>query len=116
MCHRDIKPENVLLCGRAVQPDGSRTPLVKLADFGLAIELGPGERAQGRGLVGSLVYMAPEIVEQRPYGFEVDMWSLGVSLYFALSGDLNKGCWGEGSSGRGEAGLLRSHFRRRIWK
>ena len=38
-------------------------------------------------MFGSAVYMAPEVVCRRPYGWQVDMWGLGVVLYTALSGE-----------------------------
>ncbi|GJP55585.1 hypothetical protein CLOM_g14537 [Closterium sp. NIES-68] len=57
---------------------------VKLADFGLAVPLKPGQQAVG--MHGSSVYMAPEVVCRKPYGVQVDMWGLGVILYTALSG------------------------------
>ncbi|CAI5500520.1 unnamed protein product [Closterium sp. Naga37s-1] len=59
---------------------------VKLADFGLALHLGPGERAQG--FAGSPFYVAPEVLARRSYDTSADMWSLGVVLYSLLAGDL----------------------------
>ena len=64
--HRDIKPENVLLA-----IDG--TPV--LADFGWATKLAPD--GMTRGQVGSVAYMAPEILLDKDYGVQVDLWSCG---------------------------------------
>ncbi|CAI5974306.1 unnamed protein product [Closterium sp. NIES-65] len=64
--------------------DGWAEIHVKLADFGLAVPLKPGQQAVG--MHGSSVYMAPEVVCRKPYGVQVDMWGLGVILYTALSG------------------------------
>eukprot|EP00475_Leptophrys_vorax_P030940 TRINITY_DN4668_c1_g1_i2.p2 TRINITY_DN4668_c1_g1~~TRINITY_DN4668_c1_g1_i2.p2 ORF type:complete len:374 (-),score=-19.34 TRINITY_DN4668_c1_g1_i2:431-1552(-) len=76
--HRDLKPENVLLSSAA-----NGGVVAKLADFGLAVALGPNERVIG--CAGSPFYMAPEVLTG-PYSFEADVWSLGVILYIMLSG------------------------------
>lgn len=64
----------------------SRTPIVKLGDFGLArfawFESGLGDGA------GSPPYMAPEVFSDNGYGRPVDMWALGVVTYTLLSGRL----------------------------
>lgn len=75
--HRDIKPENVLLSarGRAV-----------LADFGVAIDLTTTEDGKARGACGTPGYMAPEVMLRLPYSYEVDMFSLGCTLYHLLVG------------------------------
>jgi doublecortin-like kinase 3 len=52
----------------------------KLADFGLSKPSGSGETVLGTGN-----YMSPEVYSQREYGFEVDMWSFGVVMYFMLN-------------------------------
>ena len=75
--HRDIKPENVLLSarGRAV-----------LADFGVAIDLSSTEDGRARGACGTPGYMAPEVMLRLPYSYEVDMFSMGCTLYHLLVG------------------------------
>lgn len=85
MVHRDIKPENILIS--EMHPSGRLR--LRLADFGLAVVLRPGQQAVG--MFGSAVYMAPEVVCRRPYGCEVDLWGLGVVLYTALSGQCHSG-------------------------
>ncbi|OCT76043.1 hypothetical protein XELAEV_18031231mg [Xenopus laevis] len=75
--HRDLKPENLLV---QRNPDGSKT--LKLADFGLAIyATGPIFT-----VCGTPTYVAPEILSEKGYGLEVDMWATGVILYILLCG------------------------------
>eukprot|EP00271_Cylindrocystis_brebissonii_P007429 TRINITY_DN20974_c0_g1_i1.p1 TRINITY_DN20974_c0_g1~~TRINITY_DN20974_c0_g1_i1.p1 ORF type:complete len:679 (+),score=70.58 TRINITY_DN20974_c0_g1_i1:856-2892(+) len=82
--HRDVKPENLLVATKVKAANGKKVPLLKLADFGLALVLSPEQRIMD--MAGSAAYMAPEICKGEAYGAEADMWSLGVSLYCALSG------------------------------
>ncbi|KAK4283122.1 hypothetical protein QN277_000112 [Acacia crassicarpa] len=75
--HRDLKPENILLATRS-----SSSP-IKLADFGLATYIKPGQSLHG--LVGSPFYIAPEVLAGS-YNQAADVWSAGVILYILLSG------------------------------
>lgn len=79
--HRDIKLENVL----CVDADRHQPVRVKLADFGLSSRLS-GKDGVCRSHVGTSFYIAPEIIEGRNYGREVDLWACGVLLYITLSG------------------------------
>jgi serine/threonine protein kinase len=74
--HRDIKPENLML-----RPDG----YVKVLDFGLARRAGV-DRADDELALGTLGYMSPEEIEQRPITAASDIFSLGVVLYELASG------------------------------
>jgi len=79
--HRDIKPENVVM--ESLERDSA----VKLIDFGTAIALEEeAEMVTGGGRIGTWSYWAPEQLNQQPYDFAVDMWSLGVVLYILLVG------------------------------
>jgi serine/threonine protein kinase len=56
---------------------------LKLVDFGLSKIIGPNESSLDP--FGTLSYVAPEVLLQKPYGKEVDLWSLGVIVYLLLS-------------------------------
>lgn len=77
--HRDLKPENLLLASRA------KGAAVKLADFGLAIEL-QNEQEAWYGFAGTPGYLSPEVLNKDPYGKPVDIWACGVILYILLVG------------------------------
>ena len=61
--------------------------MVKIADFGLAIQVGENEKNY-HGFAGTPAYMSPEIIKHEPYGKPIDLWSCGVVLYVLLMGDL----------------------------
>ena len=75
--HRDVKPENVLIA-----EDG--TP--KLADFGIARALAETSHTQAGMLIGSVHYMAPELVGGKPATAATDQYGVGVLLYELLTG------------------------------
>ena len=77
VAHRDLKPENILMS------DNSDTATLKIVDFGLSKIIGPNETSLDP--FGTLSYVAPEVLLQKPYGKEVDYWSLGVITYLLLS-------------------------------
>ncbi|KAK9692722.1 Calcium/calmodulin dependent protein kinase II association domain [Popillia japonica] len=77
--HRDLKPENLLLASKA------KGAAVKLADFGLAIEV-QGEQQAWFGFAGTPGYLSPEVLKKEPYGKPVDIWACGVILYILLVG------------------------------
>lgn len=81
--HRDLKPENILLTQGGT--DGQVEP--KVADFGLARLVAGPEGSAGRW-VGSVYYMAPEVVANHECSRASDVWSLGALLYVMLSGFL----------------------------
>ena len=82
--HRDLKPENLLYSTNdAASP---KYDVIKVADFGLAkIIAGPADHSMST-TCGTPGYVAPEILEQKGYGKEVDLWSIGVILYILLCG------------------------------
>ena len=77
--HRDLKPENIMCFEEA---DGKIS--AKLTDFGFACVL-KSEDSETLSC-GSPLYMAPEVVSHNPYDKRADVWSLGVIVYFMLSG------------------------------
>ncbi|XP_041865724.1 calcium/calmodulin-dependent protein kinase type II subunit gamma isoform X17 [Melanotaenia boesemani] len=77
--HRDLKPENLLLASKM------KGAAVKLADFGLAIEV-QGDQQAWFGFAGTPGYLSPEVLRKDPYGKPVDIWACGVILYILLVG------------------------------
>ena len=75
--HRDIKHTNILI---------NEKNTIKIIDFGLSRVLGKNEYTINP--YGSLCFKAPEIILERPYNFKVDIWSVGVTLYFLLYGNI----------------------------
>ncbi len=77
--HRDIKPANIMLT-----PDGT----VKLMDFGIARSASDRSLTMTGTTLGSLNYMPPEQVKGDPADNRSDLYSLGVSLYEMVTGQL----------------------------
>jgi len=75
--HRDLKPENLLY----FSPEEESK--IMISDFGLSKMEDSGIMATACGTPG---YVAPEVLAQKPYGKEVDVWSIGVISYILLCG------------------------------
>ena len=73
--HRDIKSENVLI--KTTETGGYR---YKIADFGFARPV----NSTVNTICGTEKYMAPEILKNLSYTISVDIWALGILLYFML--------------------------------
>eukprot|EP01110_Echinostelium_bisporum_P011505 TRINITY_DN53_c0_g2_i1.p1 TRINITY_DN53_c0_g2~~TRINITY_DN53_c0_g2_i1.p1 ORF type:complete len:338 (+),score=65.33 TRINITY_DN53_c0_g2_i1:99-1112(+) len=78
VCHRDLKPENLLCSGE------DDNELVRIADFGLSKIFEGGEEL--KTACGTPDYVAPEVLECKPYDSAVDLWSVGVITYILLCG------------------------------
>ncbi|XP_055869214.1 peripheral plasma membrane protein CASK-like isoform X5 [Biomphalaria glabrata] len=77
--HRDLKPHCILLAST------ENSAPVKLGGFGVATQLQDGQLISS-GRVGTPQYMAPEVIDRKPYGKPVDMWGCGVLLFILLGG------------------------------
>jgi len=73
--YRDCKPENILLDDHGH---------VRISDLGLAVEIPEGEMVRGR--VGTVGYMAPEVIDNERYTFSPDFFSLGCLIYEMIEG------------------------------
>ncbi|KAL7331448.1 Serine/threonine-protein kinase, variant 2 [Mucor circinelloides] len=83
LIHRDIKPKNIFLVPPPTTT-ATNVPDVKLGDFGLAKALPKTSLAMS--VLGSPIYMAPEVLKGEPYNYKADLWSLGVVLYELMTG------------------------------
>uniref|UniRef100_A0A8C7R8N3 non-specific serine/threonine protein kinase n=1 Tax=Oncorhynchus mykiss TaxID=8022 RepID=A0A8C7R8N3_ONCMY len=79
IAHLDLKPENLL-----VSHNSSGQPVVKLTDFGDAVQLNSAHYIHP--LLGSPEFSSPELVLGEPAALTSDLWSLGVVTYVLLSG------------------------------
>ena len=76
--HRDIKLDNILL---------TQSGLVKICDFGISRKMNRKDLIFEH--IGTPAYIAPEIIKEEGYsGFTADIWSLGVTIYMALTGNV----------------------------
>jgi hypothetical protein len=78
--HRDLKPDNIMI---TQQNDFG---IVKIMDFGLSKIVSTQEKMVDG--YGTLSYVAPEVLLRTPYNKEVDIWSIGVILFYMLCGHL----------------------------
>ena len=91
--HRDVKPENVLLSEQALAAHGTFAAAVKVTDFGLARSMTAGENTAtlgnsmpGGGLLGTVSYLAPELVRHGTCDARSDVYSAGIVLFELLTG------------------------------
>ena len=80
--HRDMKPENIFMRDK-------KDPLsCVVADMDMAIIYDETNKRSRRGHVGTPGYMPPEILQNKEYDFQVDVWSLGVTFFMILGAGL----------------------------
>jgi serine/threonine protein kinase len=78
--HRDIKPDNIL-----INEDG----VIKVSDFGIAKLLSSATEITQKGVImGSLYYMSPEQIRGKKLDIRTDIYSLGVTFYEMVTGEL----------------------------
>ena len=78
--HRDLKPENILMTDLSMQAD------IRLLDFGLSKIVGNDEKCTEP--YGTLSFVAPEVLQGKPYDKSVDLWSIGIITFLLLCGYL----------------------------
>jgi len=85
LVHRDVKPENVLISTASSSPGAGQ---VKVADFGLARAVTAETNHTSSGvLIGTVSYIAPELVIEGKADARADVYSVGVMLYELLTGE-----------------------------
>ena len=80
--HRDLKPENILI--ESKEEANKEFFTIKIIDFGTSGQLKKGELLNEN--VGTPLYIAPEIINNKKYNEKCDLWSCGVIMYMILSG------------------------------
>ncbi|KAL0225387.1 hypothetical protein RCL1_003299 [Eukaryota sp. TZLM3-RCL] len=89
--HRDVKPENIVLESK------ERPFRLKICDFGISKVL---QSTFTGSMLGTMHFMAPEILNQQPYSTAVDMWALGVLMFFLIKGEYPFNTFDEIKSGQ----------------
>lgn len=77
--HRDLKPSNIFI---------TRDDQVKLVDFGVAKLMDVPDHSPQGAMVGTLLYISPEQINGRETDYRSDVYTLGISLFEALTGRL----------------------------
>ncbi|KAJ3112773.1 Serine/threonine-protein kinase 36 [Phlyctochytrium bullatum] len=77
MIHRDLKLQNILL---------SENGEPKICDFGFCNRM-TAEKLMMKSVKGTPIYMAPEIIEEKPYTHKVDLWAFGIILFELFTGE-----------------------------
>ena len=105
--HRDLKPENIIITD-------NQNLLIKLIDFGNC-EIFSNNFTETNRRIGTPSYLSPEIIDGENYSYETDIWSLGIIMYFMLSGKLP-------FEGKSQIDIFNSiknkflNFNDRVWK
>lgn len=78
--HRDLKPENILMTDSTDEAD------IRIYDFSISKRIGPNEVLTEP--IGTISYMSPEVLLEKPYNRSADLWSIGIITYLLLCGCL----------------------------
>jgi len=78
--HRDLKPENIIF-GKE-----NEIKSIKIIDLGVCITLPYGKMSSEA--IGTLAYIAPEMYTHKDYSYKVDVWSIGILLYYLVTGGI----------------------------
>ena len=78
--HRDLKPENIVF-GKE-----NEIKSIKIIDLGVCITLPYGKMSSEA--IGTLAYIAPEMYTHKDYSYKVDVWSIGILLYYLVTGGI----------------------------
>ena len=93
--HRDLKPENILMSNDMEN--------IKIGDFGISTYDSESDNRKNqllknrnlvflkRSVAGTAIYMAPEVLLSKPYGYDCDIWSLGC-IVFEMTGGVKPYC------------------------
>ena len=73
--HRDIKPQNIFY-----MPNGT----IKLGDFGIAVN--ENDAKNSSKIIGSIYYLAPEVIQGRPYSVSSDIYAAGITFFQLITG------------------------------
>ena len=79
--HRDLKPDNIMIMSNN---RNNEDIIIKIMDFGFSKIVSKEEKLM-EGF-GTLYYAAPELIQNLPYNLEIDVWSLGVIIYYMFTG------------------------------
>ena len=74
--HRDLKLENIL-----IKYEDNNKYIIKLADYGSSKRLNSLSKNYCNTNVGTLIYMAPEILKGEKFNYKCDLWSIGIIIY-----------------------------------
>ena len=78
--HRDLKPENIVF------EKEEDIKSIKIIDLGVAVTVPYGK--QSLDPRGTLAFIAPEMYTHNPYSYKVDVWSIGIILYYLVTGGI----------------------------
>ncbi len=59
---------------------------IKIADFGISTQVRETETIKKRTAIGTPWYMSPEIISEKPYGYDTDIWSFGCIIFELIGG------------------------------